>query len=183
MYLSTSKKKGLDSCEIDAAIKSHSYSSPHFIGVFSWDTVPLKISRKSFSLVCNVSPSYLKGSHWFSIFVHKGEMHIFDSLAIISQLIKKSRLEKLGQNLRLNIFINKKRVQSKKSDVCGYYSIAYIIMRSKGYSTAHFLSFFSSKFRENDALVKENVMEFLHASKKIRSLCYWRYLLQFSRYV
>ena len=42
--------KGLNSCEIYAALKTHKSSSSSFINVFSLDSIPLKVKKRNFLL-------------------------------------------------------------------------------------------------------------------------------------
>ena len=174
-------KDALDSCEIYAVLKKHKNTKDTFINVFSWDTVPTNLSKKRFSLVCNLSKSNNSGTHWIAVFSNGKTLEIFDSFALIGERLTNSKLEQLSKKLKLKIKTNKKRLQSLYSDTCGHYCLGYIIFKSKGYCLTSFNRLFShSDFITNDDSIKQAVEPLIRKSTKQRYLCYQRYLLLYN---
>lgn len=178
MYLSTFRD-ALNSCEIYATLKKHKNTSSHFIDVFSWDRIPTKLAKNVFSFVFNLSDSNHVGTHWVSAYANGQYLELFDSYAIIRKNLINSRLEQLSKNLNLKIKVNKKRLQSLNSHVCGYYCIAHLIFKSKGYSLSSFVRLFSSNYIINDVAIKRHVMPLIERSTRLQNWCYQRYLFFF----
>lgn len=126
----------------------------HFIGVFPIDKIPKNFKNKTF-FVCNIDPSYKKGSHWIAfIKVQKGECEIFDSLGTkIDQLYPFFKFTD-----KVKFVYNTTPVQSKESILCGKFVITFIVQRMLNQSIEFYElleDVFSSDLTKNDFIVNK----------------------------
>ena len=99
----------------------------YFLGVFSIDTVPKKISINNF-LICNTDTSKGTGIHWFALLrPTKNNLECLDSLGVslekqeILRAIKFSGVRKLK--------FNESQIQPDSSSMCGQFSIYFLFER------------------------------------------------------
>ena len=99
---------------------------PYFLGVFSIDNFPKKLSERS-CFICNMSKSSETGSHWISfIKSDKKTIDIFDSLGTKIDILKPFLTFKGNPT----ILYNDCAFQSLTSNTCGYFAITFLIERS-----------------------------------------------------
>ena len=98
---------------------------PHFLGVYSIDTIPSRMRVRSF-FITNLSKANTLGSHWIAIIKpHKGHLEIFDSLGFRPDLV----LPYLNFSEKLKLEYNITQVQSDDSVLCGKFVITFCVER------------------------------------------------------
>lgn len=98
---------------------------PHFLGVFSVNTMPRRMPIPSF-FVTNLSKAEDAGTHWVAVTKpRKGHLEIFDSLGFRSDLI----LPFLNVREKNKLEFNVTQVQSNDSILCGKFVITYCVER------------------------------------------------------
>lgn len=98
---------------------------PHFLGVFSINTMPTRMPVKSF-FVTNLSKSDEPGSHWIALVKPcKGHLEIFDSLSFRPHLV----VPYLKFREKLCLESNETQVQSNDSILCGKFVITFCVER------------------------------------------------------
>jgi hypothetical protein len=100
-----------------------------FRGVFTRDTLPKRIQKRECGIV-NLDTLGGKGTHWVCYFNSREEKYVeyFDSYG----LAPPEELEKYLFTSRKLITYNTTELQSRNSQLCGYYCIYYIRMRNCG---------------------------------------------------
>ena len=108
--------------------------SSHFIGCFAEDELA-GISITSFPcfLIVNIDSSDMIGSHWIAIGVFTDKIEIFDPLGF--QFFNWSRIPCTLLTWLHHLTVSRRVVvspviQSKKSFMCGFYCIYYVIRRA-----------------------------------------------------
>ena len=100
----------------------------HFGGVYSSDTIPLRIRQKSF-IICNTDVQKGSGKHWYCILKSEANtLECFDSLGIDQakkQFLKHSCHFPSIKKIRFNLTA----VQSSDSSSCGLFVLYFLIHR------------------------------------------------------
>ena len=145
-------QKGLD----ESFIRTYLKCVPSFIGCFAENELDhLTIHSFPCFLIINLDSSAMAGSHWMALGIFKTKLEIFDSLGF--QLLKWPRipcsllkfLHRMTVGRKVQVL---KRVQSKNSILCGYFSIFYVVFRSL-YSFNTLAANFGSDLSKNDAIL------------------------------
>ena len=152
-------QKGLD----ETFIRTYLKCIPSFIGCFAENELnALTVHSFPCFLIVNLDSSNMEGSHWMALGIFKTKLEIFDSLGF--QLLKWPRipcsllkfLHRMTVGRKVQVL---KRVQSKKSILCGYFSIFYVVFRSL-YSFNTLASRFGSDLSKNDAILLKSFSYF-----------------------
>ena len=131
-------------------------NTPHFLGVypqdflltFSPDTYPIK-------LLLNLDVSSQPGTHWLSLCITETHLEIFDSFGLDPKtwnrkpVILLKFIEKLSQSR--NVLISP-RFQSNNSNLCGFYSILFLSLRTN-FTFHEICNLFSQNLRLNDTVL------------------------------
>ena len=136
-------------------ILKHLQLTKDFIGVYAEDQV-LNLSITTFpsSLIINLDPSHMRGSHWLAIRISRSSLEIFDPLGF--QILGWPRIPCHLLNFLRRWSCHRKTfispvIQSQSSVLCGFYCIAFILCRHV-VSFNEFLKFFKTP-EENDYLL------------------------------
>jgi len=115
----------LNNFELEKILKNE----PGFRGVFARDMLPNKIRKYECGIV-NLDTVGGKGTHWVCYFNSPEEKYVeyFDSYG----LAPPEELEKYLLTSRKQITYNTIELQSRNSQLCGYYCIYYMRMRNCG---------------------------------------------------
>ena len=133
----------------------------HFLGVFPADKAPTTTDKTPFAYVVNTDPSDQPGSHWVAVYKAspKSTLEFFDSFGqplsaypTLTHLIPAAGYE-----------FNTCSYQSLSSRVCGFYSLAYIYLRTTRMSHANIHRTLSTALPNSDSFV----VTFIH---KLRDL-------------
>ena len=136
-------------------ILKHLQFTKDFIGVYAEDQVShLSITTFPSSLIINLDPSYMRGSHWLAIRISRSSLEIFDPLGF--QILGWPRTPCHLLNFLRRWSCHRKTfispvIQSQSSVLCGFYCIAYIVCRQV-FSFNEFLKFFKTP-EQNDYLL------------------------------
>ena len=132
----------MNSIQIFEILHKDPYSKKYFQTVLAIDDLPLfKKKLKSKAYVINTDKRIGKGEHWLS------NCQFFDSLGFGPEIYN---MEDFLKTTAKSIQINKFPVQSVFSEFCGFYSILFILIRSRRISYINFLQYFNSNTLKND---------------------------------
>lgn len=111
--------------------------SPHFLGVHPSDSLAhLRVSPPA-SLIVNLDPHYLPGSHWVAIFIPRyGHAAYFDSLGMYPMI--DDIIFFLDTNSRDGWCFNPYMYQDLRSVYCGYYAMAFIKLAHRDFDLTDF---------------------------------------------
>lgn len=127
---------------------------PSYIGTFPCDQIPEKIYRSMYSIIINLSPHNMPGTHFVSIHINH-DTHTciyFDSLGF--KCSNKHILSHLSHQQCHIIHYNKKQIQHWLSDFCGFYCAAFVNSCARDISFPSFINLFHSKGSwDNDDIV------------------------------
>ena len=132
----------------------------HFNGVYSADTIPIRLRNKSF-IICNTDIEKGSGKHWYCIVKLKNSvLECFDSLGIDSE--KKTFLKShLNQKNIQKIKFNVTQVQSSVSDTCGHFVLYFIVHRFHNQDltfTELVNNIFEKNVEKNESLVSNYIL-------------------------
>lgn len=113
--------------EIEAIICKVPTIYNHFKGIYSIDTLPKLLKKRSF-IICNTAEQNKPGQHWICICKTDNEIELFDSLGIDSS--KKNLLTKFCKfkNVRF-LKVNETPFQSPSTSTCGLFVIYFAVQR------------------------------------------------------
>ena len=129
----------------------------NFIGVYAEDELKnLVITSFPSFLICNIDLSSQPGSHWIALGIFRNTIEIFDSSGFKIFLWSRVPCHLLNFIHKLSLtrqILVSKRLQSKKSTLCGFYCVLYILARNC--ITLHQIhSLFSKRLAQNDLIIK-----------------------------
>jgi hypothetical protein len=115
----------MDGSEFPIYFQNLPFLLPHFLGVYSIDTMPRRTPIKSF-FVTNLSKAQNIGSHWIAVTKpRKGHLEIFDSLGFRHDLV----MPYLNFSEKLQLEYNETQLQSNDSILCGKFVITFCVER------------------------------------------------------
>ena len=148
------KTKALNTTDINALLKK----SDNFVGTFSSDQLSNLVIR-SFPcfIVVNTAPNLVDFGHWLAIRIDKFNIEIFDSFGgdpnkwgkNSTNLVKFLKYSSRGKNILVSPVL-----QTSTSQMCGYFSIYFILAR-KYLNFKQIISPFSLDLKLNDTIVLE----------------------------
>lgn len=128
---------------------------PHFLGVYSIDTMPRRMPIRSF-FVTNLSKANTLGTHWIAVVKpSKGHLEIFDSLSFRPDLI----LPYLKFREKFTLEYNDTQVQSSESISCGKFVVTFCVERMLNLDLS-FDMLLEEVFVENKEINEERVNDF-----------------------
>lgn len=148
--------KGLSTKYIDNVLYK---TCKYFKGTFSSNNIPpeLKTTNK-FSIVCNLSKSTHKGSHWIVIIGEKYNVHYIDSMGLPC-LIQDILI--FLNSCNRNLTINSRCIQPLSSIFCGFYSIYCVLYYDKNNSITNIFNLFSKDVFKNDKIVIKQIIKLM----------------------
>lgn len=115
----------MEGTEFDKYFSHLPFLLPHFLGVFSINTMPTRIKVRSF-FITNLSESDKPGTHWIAIVKpKKGHVEIFDSLGFRPDLVYPF----LRIREDVSYESNDVAFQSDNSTLCGKFVITFCVER------------------------------------------------------
>ena len=125
---------------------SHSYQGAIYISSFR--SLIVKASTFSFLVYCK--------NHWFVIYSSKDTIEIFDSLGFLQtkECVSRAFLKFLSNLLGHKQLKASHTLQPDGSNLCGIYSLYFIIMRDKGKTFEEIMDTFSTDLQKNDNLMQ-----------------------------
>jgi len=126
--------------ELERAIRSDQ-THQEFLGVFASDQLPHRIGHYPASLVVNTDPVHKPGTHWIAYYFDaKHHLDYFDSEGMPPH--PNTPLSQFADRNADSLSYCDKPLQSIHSAVCGYYCIAFLSLRNRGYSLEQIVSFY-----------------------------------------
>ena len=129
------------------------------VTVCAADRLPAECLVFTFGFIVNTDNHSQPGKHWCAFYIYrKGCGEFFDSYSRDPSYYKKDFYSFFSRNALENGLVNRHRLQSNSSNVCGLYCLFYLIRRFNGVSMKNIVNNFSvSDFSLNDLLIYENV--------------------------
>lgn len=142
--------------EIEAFIAKVPTISNHFKGIYSIDTLPKYLKKRTF-LICNTAEHNKLGEHWICICKTDLEIEVFDSLGI--DPAKKNMLQRFCKFRNVSsLKVNETPFQSSSTSTCGLFAIYFIVQRfhnlDLGFNTL-LTEIFSKNLLSNEEKVKD----------------------------
>ena len=103
------------------------------------------------SYVVNTDPSTAPGEHWVAMFFNNPRSAEFFNSYGLHPIVY--GLTDFLDSHSSSWDYNSKTLQSLISEVCGHYTVYYILFRSRGCSLSEILTHFSNNFSLNDKLL------------------------------
>lgn len=112
------------------------------LGVFAADQLPTVLPYSPCGFIVNTDVSSQPGTHWLAFFVRDNIVECFDSygqhLGVYNALFS-PWMQRLARSVR----VNRTRLQSDTSNVCGLYCVYFLRQRLLGHSMRHIVQRFS----------------------------------------
>ena len=130
-----------------------------FVGAFPCDRIPVMNSKlKKYSVIVNLDTSQNAGSHWIALLIKNKTVYYYDPLG---QKNNNDYITSFMSNFTVQLY-NDQQVQSKLSEYCGLYCLAFIIYSSScRYPINRFNTMFCVSpplFQFNDHIVVEYII-------------------------
>ncbi len=158
----------MNSLEIESLLKLNRWNRFKFLGCFASDDLPIVNNDIPCCFIANVDQSSEKGSHWVSFVIPKvGYLEYFCPLGI--SFYHWPLFVNYIRNIMCfdTILMNKRRIQSSGSNLCGIFCIEYLIKRDKGNSFALIINSYSiSNYLCNDLQALNFINDFKRKHKK-----------------
>jgi hypothetical protein len=114
------------------------------------------MQNTSYCFIANIDNSSLPGTHWLAFYHNKhGALEYFDSFGNDLKFYGFDKSSIVHQA----ICVNRRKLQSDYTSVCGYYGLLYIVLRSFGYSLQNVIAHLS-KFYPNCSINDDFIMRF-----------------------
>ena len=134
---------------------------PNYIGCFAENQFSnITINQFPAFIIANVDSYHMKGSHWLAIGIFEKSLEIFDPLGFT--IFNWNRIPCSLLNFLHRMSVTRKvvvspRIQPSKSQMCGYYCVFYLLLRSLT-RLRRIISYFyivNSKLYRNDLLLSK----------------------------
>jgi len=136
----------MNSLEIEKVLKENNWNRFKFLGCFAADVLPTNLNNQvPVCFIANVDQSSENGSHWVAFCIPKiDHLEYFCPLGIsfyhwpifVNYIRNIMNFE--------SIVMNRKRIQSINSNLCGVFCIEFLIKRDKGISFAIIVNSYST---------------------------------------
>lgn len=142
----------MNTSQLQCVIDCDPEMKKHISGVYAANELPHIIWKPSNGFIANTDPIYSPGQHWIAFYFNEnGFMEFFDSYGNSPEQFSPYFKQYMGNYP--SIKVNKKRLQSNDTIVCGQYCLFYLMCRTRGYSMHQIVDFFNSDFHLNDQFV------------------------------
>src|SRR6267143_354470 len=136
----------MNSLEIEKVLKENNWNRFKFLGCFAADVLPTNLNNQvPVCFIANVDQSDENGSHWVAFCIPKiDHLEYFCPLGIsfyhwpifVNYIRNIMNFE--------SIVMNRKRIQSINSNLCGVFCIEFLVKRDKGISFAIIVNSYST---------------------------------------
>lgn len=143
----------MDSKQITRILTANRSTHSTFLGCFPCDLLPSPVGlNKPSTLIVNLDPHHLKGSHWVAIYADNQQKAIyFDSLALPIKPVIAKFFHEFNHVVK-----NSHPFQSVFSNACAHYCICFVYFISTGYTFKNFLDLLEHSI-DSDLFVKNFV--------------------------
>lgn len=139
----------MNTLQLDDILYNDKYCGPVFHGTHAIDEIP-KFQYGCY--VINLAPSSHPGTHWVAVFHEKDQIEYFDSTGNHPS----NTLICWWGHKRL-FTTNPYTLQSPYTDVCGQYTVYFLVHRCRGIRMRTILNSFTSNKIHNDEMVRDFV--------------------------
>ena len=135
----------MNAVQLYRCMKSDRYISSQMGGVYSANTLPLKVIDKPKIFIVNLDPNFLPGTHWVVIYCLENEIcEYFDSLGDSPT----KRLTPFLVKNSTQYAFNHRRIQGFL-DSCGMFCLFWAYYRTRGFSFQAILNKFGNNIHFN----------------------------------
>ena len=154
----------LNTHQIDVRAKNDSTLKHEWGGVYPSDLLAKQnVSRRPSGFVANTDSSNKNGSHWVSFYfpLEENVVEFYDSYGMAPSFYTPYFSQFINQNSK-HLLRSDVDSQGLFSDVCGYYALGYLHMRSKGRSMNAIVKAFPvDRKNTNDKKIAEYVNHYI----------------------
>ena len=130
----------------------------NFMGVFSSDNIPY-FPKYNASLICNLSKTNEKGSHFIGIYITETKILYFDPFGVTCYV---QSISKYLQLYNREIIESLATIQDPLSLHCGYFCIGFVLAINNNYTILMFQKMFSYKqLEKNDNIVCDFIIDMM----------------------
>ena len=153
----------MNSSEIERALRHEFSTKDLFVGVFAADQLP---QEKEFpgGYIANTDASGQNGEHWGAFYCEKGVIECFDSFGAKAGSYSPFIDKWLDGEYQV---MQKEKIQSVDSTVCGQYSMFFILLKCNGFSYQDILSVFTTNRTVNDKFVCKFINNYFHLATTV----------------
>lgn len=145
--------------QLQCAIENDSNMKYNVCGVYAADKTPQTL-RTCKGFIANTDPHQQLGKHWIAFFYDNDTLECFDSYGRFPDVYSVYLRQFMRQFYKIKV--NKKRLQSNDTAVCGQYCLFYLMCRTRGYSMDQIIDMFNSDHHLNDQFVYTFIDERFH---------------------
>ena len=117
--------------QLQCAIKENRCLNSHVKGVYSPDTLPLRVTTYPSAYICNTDPSHLPGRHWVVFwFRNWTQAEFYDSLGYAPNHYD-DRFSRFLKDNATSFRYNDVPLQAKYATTCGDHVLFYVLMKCK----------------------------------------------------
>lgn len=133
----------LSTTQITTALSRNKITAPHFIGVFSFDSLPKEyIEKRPGLIVVNTAFSASVGEHWVALFLSANSVEYFDSFGLPPN--GDYIMSFIAVNDPFNTYtFNTVPLQSMTATTCGKFAALFLYFRTIGCSIVSFIKLMS----------------------------------------
>ena len=160
---SSIRKEGLTNVFIDCVLFGR---AKNYAGCFCDDTIPMVLHlQDSFVLVCNLSKSYERGSHFVTIAKSRKFMYYIDSFGR-GPPFWSDGIRAFMHASSVPVFFNQRQLQHSRSTYCGFFAILFAFLYSNDREGEPFLHerdfpyFEPNDLKKNDILCLKHICQF-----------------------
>lgn len=151
--------EGLYDCYLNKILFN---SCKYYRGTFCCDEIPSCIAGESkASLIVNLSPSDVDGSHFITIILKPDEVQYIDSLGFDCF---SDDINNFLVSCNRNVKIHSTRIQSLSSTFCGFFCMALCLYHERKRTKS--LTYYSNDLKRNDVIVLWYISNLLREIKK-----------------
>lgn len=153
-YKSYFIQEKLTNWEIEVFLQENMGEQNYFLGVYAANTIPWKscVLKKHWSIIVNLDPENLPGSHFVTIAKSRTHLFYFDSLKVPQMSRFFETFKDIARNQRLTFWTCPIAIQNVFSKFCGFYCIWFVLLMSfkKDVTSPALSTYVKKKFKDND---------------------------------
>ena len=138
--------------QLQCCIRCDPILRKHILGVFSADGFPKHLESFPCGFIVNADNHLQPGTHWVAFyFPSRDTLEFFDSFGRLP-LFYNRHFSEYSKRYTHNI-VNRRKLQSYSSNVCGFYCLFFLLQRLQHVSMNKFVNMFSFNVYFNDTFV------------------------------
>lgn len=146
----------MDTQQIDISIRNYPSTKGRFLGVFSSDQIPTKLSADT-CFVANTDPKDRPGKHWVAFYISPiKRVYYFDAFGLPPYIPSFKHFMRLSQ---FKASYNRKQLQRSKAQTCGPHCVYFLQETCRTRLPQHTVRLMSRNRIFNDRLVYQRVLQ------------------------